>query len=94
VALIQRKIPVNLQRSATAVVDYFLGIIFPGEGQANLSEYRAEAIAFLNDGSADIPASGNLFSALTVDGTNTSAYDIRVRGMVAFLLTTQRFQEQ
>lgn len=94
VALIQRKIPVNLQRSATAVVDYFLGIIFPGEGQANLSEYRAEAIAFLNDGSADIPASATTFGALTVDGTNTAAYDIRVRGMVAFLLTTQRFQEQ
>jgi hypothetical protein len=98
VALIQRKLPVNQQLNAAAVVDYFLGIIFPGEGKANLSEYRAEAIAFLNDGSADIPPvvppTGTPFSALTVSTTNTSAYDIRVRGMVAFLLTTQRFQEQ
>jgi len=74
--------------NAGAVVDYFLGIIYPGEGKANLDAYRTAAINFLNtadDGTA------NVFSNLS----NTSAtYDTRVRGMVSYLMTLQRFNEQ
>jgi len=94
VALLQKKLPANQLLNAAAVVDYFLGIIFPGEGMANLDQYRTRAIAFLNDPSADLTANSNAFSQLTVSNTATSPYDIRVRGMVSFLLTTQRFQEQ
>lgn len=86
VALIQKKLPAAQLRNAGAVVDYFLGTLFPGEGRANLDQYRTEAINFLNTGGA--------FDALTVDATSNSAYDNRVRGMVSFLMTTQRFQEQ
>ncbi len=73
--------------SSSAVADYLLGILFPAEGAANLREYRDLAIKFLdtaNDGTTASPL-----------GTLTAANaDTRIRGVVAFLLTTARFQEQ
>jgi len=69
----------------------FIGYLFPGEGTANLDLYRASAMNFLN--TAD-DGTTSLFSNLTVSTTPTSAYDLRVRGMVAMLMTLQRFQEQ
>lgn len=94
VGLLQLKLPSTLWREAGAVVDYFLSILYPGEGQANLEEYRQAAIDFLNDGSADTPPNRTPFASLAVSGTAGSAYDTRVRGMVAFLMTLPRFQEQ
>ena len=91
VALLKKKLPAASWNNAGDVADYFLGILYPAEGKANLDLYRAAAIAFLNDGSTDSPPSATTFAALS----NTSAsYNTRVRGMVSWLMTTQRFQEQ
>lgn len=73
------------------VADFFLAILFPAEGKANLDQYRTLAINFLNDGSADNPPSSIPFHSLTTANAN---YDTRVRGMVALLMSFQRFQEQ
>ncbi len=89
VALLKRKLPVASWRNASAVADYFLHTLFPAEGTANLDLYRASAVSFLN--TADDGVAVSLFSSLT---DTSAAYDTRVRGMVAFLMTTQRFQEQ
>lgn len=81
------------QQDAAKVADLFLGLLFPGEGAANLNLYRTAAINFLNTSDDGLAASP--FSALTpgtTSGANT--YDTRVRGMVAMLMTMQRFQEQ
>ncbi len=75
-------------RSAEAVVDSFLGILFPGEGRANLSLDRAAAISFLN---TDEAGAASAFSGLSV---GSPAYDGRVRSMVAWLMCLPRFQEQ
>ena len=87
VALLRLKAPASLG-DAGAVADYFLGLLFPAEGTANLAAFRAITINFLNtdDAGAASPLSG-----LT---PGTSPYDLRVRGAVALLLTTQRFEEQ
>jgi len=81
------------QQDAAKVADLFLGLLFPGEGAANLDLYRTAAINFLN--TADDGVTSSPFSALAV-GTTTgnNTYDTRVRGMVAMLMTMQRFQEQ
>ncbi|MFM8469202.1 MAG: DUF1800 family protein, partial [Limisphaerales bacterium] len=81
------------QQDAAKVAEVFLSLLFPGEGAANLNLYRAAAINFLN--TADDGMSASAFSALT-PGTTTGSntYDTRVRGMVAMLMTMQRFQEQ
>ncbi len=88
VGLLKAKLPSNQWNNAGAVADYFLGLIYPGEGKANLDSYRTLALNFLN--TAD-DGSSNAFASLS----NTSAtYDTRVRGMVSMLMTMQRFQEQ
>jgi hypothetical protein len=94
--LIFAKLPSASRTNAAAVVDYLLNAIYPGEGLGNLNPYRTAAINFLNDGSADSPTNSNLFgSALVPYSTSvTSSYDIRVRGVVAYLLSLQRFHEQ
>ena len=56
---------------------------------SNLAAYRAIAIQFLNTASNGVTPSA--FSALR---TTTTEYENRIRGMVSFLMTTQRFQEQ
>ncbi|MSU26943.1 MAG: DUF1800 family protein [Pedosphaera sp.] len=80
------------QQHAAKVADVFLGLLFPGEGAANLNLYRTAAINFLN--TSDDGLSASSFSALTPSATAANAYDTRVRGMVAMLMTMQRFQEQ
>jgi uncharacterized protein (DUF1800 family) len=80
--------------NAVAATDYFLSVLYPGEGAANLSLYRAAAIKFLNDGTADSPASTVPFEKLAVSSSATSNYDRRLRGMVGMLMTMPRFQEQ
>jgi uncharacterized protein (DUF1800 family) len=87
--LLQLKMPPSAWTNAHAVTDFFLGLLFPAEGRANLAELRLEAIHYLNrsdNGSADAP-----FALLAIGST---AYDTRLRGMAAMLLSTQRFQEQ
>jgi uncharacterized protein (DUF1800 family) len=89
VALLKKKLPSGLWNNDGAVVDYFLSILFPGEGAANLALFRQSAVQFLN--LADDGLATSLFSGLSNTGT---PYNNRVRGLVAFLMTTQRFQEQ
>jgi hypothetical protein len=89
VALLKKKLPAASWNNAAAVVDYFIGIIYPGEGRANLDQYRNAAIQFLNTGDSGLAT--DLFSNL---GNTTTPYDTRVRGMVSYLMTLQRFQEQ
>lgn len=89
VKLLKLKLPSAAWNDAGAVVDYFLSILFPAEGRANLAYYRESAMLFLN--TADNGTTPQLFQSLP----NTSAtYDTRVRGLVAMLMASQRFQEQ
>ena len=88
VTLLKLKLPSNQWNNTTNVADFFLGLIYPGEGKANLDAYRNLAITFLD--TADNGTS-NLFTTLSNTGTT---YNNRVRGMVAMLMTMQRFQEQ
>jgi uncharacterized protein (DUF1800 family) len=92
VGLLRAKLPNTSWTNAPAVADYFIGIIFPSEGAANLNQYRTAAINFLN--TTDDGLSSSAFSALTVSAVAGQPYDTRVRGMVSMLLTFQRFQEQ
>ncbi len=87
-------IPGGSLTSATNVADFFISILFPAEGKANLDLYRTAAINYLNDGSADYTPSSTPFSGLAVSNVYKSAYDTRVRGMVAMLMGFQRFEEQ
>jgi hypothetical protein len=82
----------NDLRDAGKVADFFLGLLFPGEGRASLESYRRVAIQFLD--TADNGAAPSPFLALTPSGTAGSPYDTRVRGMVAVLMSLQRFEEQ
>ncbi|MBI3417290.1 MAG: DUF1800 family protein [Verrucomicrobia bacterium] len=91
VALVKLKLPATDWNKSSVVADYFLSLVFPGEGKANLDTYRSILINYLdtaNDGNSASP-----FSSLAMTG-NPSPYDVRLRGMVAALLTFQRFQEQ
>lgn len=89
VALLKKKMPSTDWNNAGAVADYFLSILLPGEGKANLLLYRQAAINFLNtDNNGTTPSQ---FSSLV---NTAAAYDTRVRGMVAAIMTSQRFHEQ
>ena len=89
VGLLKKKLAPANYNDAGAVADYFLSIIYPGEGKANLDSLRTIAISFLN--TADDGVTASPFSGLA----NTSTgYDTRVRGMVSMLMTSPRFQEQ
>jgi len=89
VALLKKKLPGTSWNNAGDVADYFLSILYPAEGKANLDLYRALAMDFLNK--ADDGVTSSSFNVLS---TTTATYDTRVRGMVAMLMTLQRFQEQ
>lgn len=89
VGLLQMSLPAAAQRDAGAVVGYFARTLFPAEGEANLAGYREIGIEFLN--TTDSGQESSPFASL-IPGSPT--YDLRVRGLVAMLLTTQRFQEQ
>jgi uncharacterized protein (DUF1800 family) len=89
VKLLKEKLPQTAWNDANAVAEYFTNILYPGEGRANLDDYRQAAVGYLNTGDDGVAASA--FSGLI----NTStAYSTRVRGMVAMLMTFPRFQEQ
>jgi hypothetical protein len=90
VTLLQKKLPQSSWKDAGAIADYFLSILYPAEGKANLDLYRMAAIRFLN--TADNGSNAPLANLATTG--NPSTYEIRVRGMVAMLMTFPRFQEQ
>ena len=79
------------QRDAGEVADLFLGLLWPGEGRAGLDAYKTLAVEFLNTGDTGAPSAFNL---LTPSNVANQPYDTRVRGMVALLLSLQRFNEQ
>ena len=89
VGLLKAKIPSGNWNNAGAVADYFLGILFPAEGKANLDAYRTLAINFLDTNDNGVGTS--FFTSL--NNTQTP-YDSRVRAMVAMLMSLPRFQEQ
>jgi hypothetical protein len=68
-------------------VDFFLGLLFPGEGAANRGRDREAAINYLNTN--ELGTGSSLFS-----GLSGAAYDGRVRSMVGFLMSLPRFHEQ
>lgn len=84
VKLIRLKLPAASWNDPGALVDFFTGLLYPGEGPANLGLDREAAIHFLN--TADDGRTPSPFNLDTHDG--------RVRGMVALLLCLPRFQEQ
>jgi hypothetical protein len=88
VKLLRLNLPAASWSDAAAVVDYFLALLFPGEGKANLDLDRQAAIDYLNSNDSGVPGS-SAFS----DQTGTT-YDGRVRSMVGMLMSLPRFQEQ
>ena len=70
-------------------VDVFLDLLFPAEGPANLARYRELAVGYLDTGDDGVTPSP--FADLE---PGSPAFGNRVRGMVAFLMTSPRFQEQ
>jgi len=87
VKLLKSKLPAASWNDAGAVTDYFLGLLFPGEGAGNLGADRADAINFLN--TAD-NGTGSSFANIT----DPAVYDGRVRGLVGMLMSLPQFQEQ
>jgi hypothetical protein len=92
VTLLKSQLPAGSWNVAGDVADYFLSILYPAEGTANLDLYRASAMAFLN--TSDDGLSSSPFAALNNTTTGVGSYDHRVRAMVSMLMTLQRFQEQ
>jgi uncharacterized protein (DUF1800 family) len=82
--LVRLKLPSASWNDPAAIVDFFLGLIYPGEGAANLGLDRQAAINFLN--TADDGSAASAF--------NLASHDGRLRGMVAALMCFPRFQEQ
>jgi uncharacterized protein (DUF1800 family) len=93
VGLIKAKLPSFSWNNAGAVADYFLGILYPGQGAGNLQFARQTAINFLNDGKADSQTTYQNTAFAGVPNAHPS-YDERVRGMVGALLALPRYQEQ
>jgi uncharacterized protein (DUF1800 family) len=93
VRLLQLRLPILAdQKDAGKVAELFLGFLFPGEGRAGLAEYKRVAMNFLNTDDAGTGSSP--FAGLTPSNVAGQPYDTRVRGMVAALMSLQRFHEQ
>jgi uncharacterized protein (DUF1800 family) len=86
--LILRYLGPGWHRDADAVARLFIRLIFPGEGSANVDQYRLLAINQLNT------ADGGGTSLFSNQTPGSTTYDDRVRRMVAGLLSMQRFNEQ
>lgn len=89
VAVLRHRLPPAQHNDAASVAGLFTGLLFPAEGRANLAAYREVAMVFLD--TADDGVAASPFAALA---PGSQAHDQRVRGMVALLMSTQRFQEQ
>jgi uncharacterized protein (DUF1800 family) len=90
VGLLKLKLASDSWRNPAAVADFFLGLFFPGEGRGNLAPERALALVYLDANDAGQPG----FSAFAALDPSATAYDGRVRGLVALLLGLPRFMEQ
>jgi hypothetical protein len=88
VGLLKARLPAGSGNDPGTVVDFFLGLLFLGEGAGNLGWDRAAAIQHLNTDEWGEPSP---FEGL--DDT-APAYDGRVRSMVGLLMSLPRFQEQ
>ena len=88
VELLMMRLPAHEWGDPRAVSRLFLRLLFPGEGLGNLNQSETLAVNFLNQ--ADDGSS----SSFTLLPPGTAAYDTRVRGMVAMLMSLPRFQEQ
>jgi hypothetical protein len=91
VGLLKSRLPAGSWNNSGAVADFFLGLLYPNEGAGNLALYRAAAIDFLDSNDSGVANASTQFSILS---NTTTAYDTRVRGMVAMLMTFKRFNEQ
>jgi uncharacterized protein (DUF1800 family) len=91
VQLLQSKLSPPNWTNAPAVADYFVTILYPGEGAGNLQLFRDSAVNYLNTNDTNAPSA---FSSLTPSSAAGNIYDTRVRGMVSLLLSSQRFHEQ
>jgi len=89
VGLLKARVPSASWNDAGALVDFFLSILYPGEGKANLDLDRSAAIDFLNLDETNPPQA----SAFSLLSPTSAGYDGRVRGMVALLMTFPRYQE-
>lgn len=89
VGLLKKKLPASGWNDSRQVARFFLRILFPGEGQANLLDYESAMDRFLNQSDDGLTASP--FNLL---GPDTAAYDTRVRSMVSLLMISPRFEEQ
>jgi len=87
VGLLRKKLPSASWTDPNAVANYFVNLLYPAEGPANLTLYRTAAVNFLN--TADNGTTASAFS-----GQTGTTYDTRVRGMVSMLMTFDRFEEQ
>jgi uncharacterized protein (DUF1800 family) len=92
VALLKRKLPSTRWGDPSAVTEFFLSILYPAEGKANLDLYRRHAMGFLDRSDDGIQSSP--FATLNSAGGVGTPYDTRVRSMVSMLMTLQRFHEQ
>ncbi len=91
--LLKLKAPESVS-DAGAVADFFLGILFPAEGAANLAPFRKLAIDFLNSAES-LNVSGQMVNSPFRNlQPSSTAYDTRIRALVSWLMTSQRFQEQ
>jgi hypothetical protein len=82
-ALIRARLPGSSWNDPAAIADFFLSLLYPGEGTGNLGQDRQAAIDFLN---TNEQGASSPFVFASHDG--------RVRGMVALLMCFPRFQEQ
>jgi uncharacterized protein (DUF1800 family) len=88
VALVRRRLPEAQWTNDRAVVEYFLEILYFGHGKASLQPVRELALEFLN--TSDGGGAGS-FRELRPE---TAAYDERIRGMVALLMSLFPFNQQ
>jgi hypothetical protein len=93
VSLLRSRLPLLAdQKDASKVASLFLSLLYPGEGQASLDDYHTIALNFLN--TADDGVTASPLNNLTPSNAPANIYDTRVRGMVAMLMSLQRFHEQ
>jgi ABC-type transport system involved in cytochrome bd biosynthesis fused ATPase/permease subunit len=86
-------LPAEIRNDAGAVADHFLRLLYPGAGAGNLAPARQAAVSFLDDGSADTATTYRTTKFVSLPATSAS-YAERVRGLVAMLMSQQRFHQQ
>lgn len=86
-------LPSEIRNDAGAVADHFLRLLYPGEGAGNLAPARLAAVSFLDDGAADTATTYRTTKFASLPYTSAS-YAERVRGLLALLMTQQRFHQQ